>query len=305
MQQSCAPMPGQSSAVTWECDCLAHRFGNAADNGTRQPRYPTDMTDEEWARVLPLLPVPGWMRGRGGRPEAYCHRAMLDAIRYLVDNGIKWRAMPDDFPPWDRVYAFFRRWRDNALVKEFHDRLRARVREELGRDAQPTAGVIDSQSVKADAVVGAGSRGFDGGKLINGRKRHVVVDTLGLLLGVMVTAADVGDRTAAEVMLRQVANNHHRLELVWADGGYTGSLVEYCLATFALVLAIVKRSDDMRGFVVLPKRWIVERLFAHLMRSRRLVRDFERRTTSAEAMVYWSMTLLMTRRLARSRLPRG
>jgi transposase len=263
------------------------------------------MTDGEWARVLPLLPVPGWMRGRGGRPEAYCHRAMLDAIRYLVDNGIKWRAMPVDFPPWDRIYAFFRRWRDNLLVKEFHDRLRARVREELGRDAQPTAGVIDSQSVKADAVVGAESRGFDGGKLINGRKRHVVVDTLGLLLGVMVTAADTGDRTAAQALLGQVADVHHRLELVWADGGYTGSLVEYCLATFALVLAIVKRSDDMRGFVVLPKRWIVERLFAHLMRSRRLVRDFERRTTSAEAMVYWSMIGLMTRRLARSRLPRG
>jgi len=305
VQQSFVPMAGQSSAVTWECDCLAHRFGNAADNPMRERRYPTDMTDAEWARVLPLLPVPGWMRGRGGRPEAYCHRAMLDAIRYLVDNGIKWRAMPVDFPPWDRIYAFFRRWRDNALVKEFHDRLRARVREELGRDAQPTAGVIDSQSVKADAVVGADSRGFDGGKLINGRKRHVVVDTLGLLLGVMVTAADTGDRTAAKVLLRQVADAHHRLELVWADGGYTGSLVEYCLATFALVLAIVKRSDDMRGFVVLPKRWIVERLFAHLMRSRRLVRDFERRTTSAEAMVYWSMTVLMTRRLARSRLPRG
>ncbi|ASN25170.1 IS5/IS1182 family transposase [Streptomyces pluripotens] len=298
-------MAGQSSAVTWECDCLAHRFGNAADNGTRQPRYPTDMTDAEWARVLPLLPVPGWMRGRGGRPEAYCHRVMLDAIRYLVDNGIKWRAMPADFPPWDRIYAFFRRWRDHALVKEFHDRLRARVREELGRDAQPTAGVIDSQSVKADAVVGADSRGFDGGKLVNGRKRHVVVDTLGLLLGVMVTAADVGDRTAAQVLLGQVADAHHRLELLWADGGYTGSLVEHCLATFALVLAIVKRSDDQKGFVVLPKRWIVERLFAHLMRSRRLVRDFERRTTSAEAMVYWSMTGLMTRRLARSRLPRG
>jgi transposase len=298
-------MAGQSSAVTWECDCLAHRFGNAADNGTRQQHYPTDMTDEEWAQVRPLLPVPGWMRGRGGRPEGYCHRTMLDAIRYFVDNGIKWRAMPADFPPWDRVYAFFRRWRDNALVKEFHDRLRGRVREELGRDAEPTAGVIDSQSVKADAVVGADSRGFDGGKLINGRKRHVVVDTLGLLLGVMVTAADVGDRTAAQVLLEQAADAHHRLALVWADGGYTGSLVEYCLATFALVLAIVKRSDDMRGFVVLPKRWIVERLFAHLMRSRRLVRDFERRTTSAEAMVYWSMILLMSRRLARPHPQRG
>ncbi|MBP2053796.1 transposase [Streptomyces griseochromogenes] len=180
------------------------------------------MTDTEWAVVRPLLPVPGRLRGRGGPPEAYCHRAMLDAVRYLVDNGIKWRAMPADFPPWERVYAFFRRWRDHVLVKEFHDRLRSRIREREGRDTEPTAGVIDSQSVKADAVVGSDSRGFDGGKLINGQ-----------------------------------------------------------------------------GFVVVPKRWIVERLFAHLMRTRRLVRDFERRTTSAEAMVYWPMILLMTRRLAR------
>ncbi|MGW0885998.1 IS5 family transposase [Streptomyces sp. NPDC002671] len=187
------------------------------------------------------------------------------------------------------------------MVKEFHDRLRAKVREKLGRDAEPTAGVIDSQSLKADAVVGSDSRGFDGGKLVNGRKRHVVVDTLGLLLGVMVTAADTGDRAAAQVLLEQVADTHHRLALVWADGGYTGSLVEYCLATLALVLAIVKRSDDVKGFVVLPKRWIVERFFAHLMRTRRLARDFERRTASAEAVIYWSMTLLMTRRLARSR----
>ncbi|MEV5012803.1 IS5 family transposase [Streptomyces sp. NPDC056159] len=299
MLQSSVPMAGQSNSAAPSCDCLAHVYGNAADRLQRQPRYPSDLTDAEWSAIRPLLPVPCWLGGRGGRPEGYCHRAMLDAIRYLVDNGIKWRAMPADFPPWDRVYAFFRRWRENALVAEFHDRLRGRVRERLGRDAEPTAAVIDSQSVKADAVVGADSPGFDGGKNINGRKRHVVVDTLGLLLGVMVTAADVGDRTAAQVLLAQVADAHHRLALVWADGGYTGSLVEHCLAALALVLAIVKRSDNMCGFVVLPKRWIVERLFAHLMRSRRLVRDFERRTTNAEAMVYWSMTMVMTRRLAR------
>jgi len=298
-----APLEFNSAAPS--CDCVAHRFGNAVDHPERVRRYPSDMTDAEWAVVRPLLPVPGWLRGRGGQPEAYCHRQILDAVRYLVDNGIKWRAMPTDFPPWDRVYAFFRRWRDHVLVREFHDRLRGRVRREAGRDAEPTAGVIDSQSVKADAVVSADSRGFDGGKLINGRKRHVVVDTLGLLLGVMVTSADIGDRAAAKVLLAQVADAHHRLELVWADGGYTGSLVEHCLAAFALVLAIVKRSDDMRGFVVLPKRWIVERLFAHLMRSRRLARDFERRTTSAEAMIYWSMTMVMTRRLARSRSARA
>jgi transposase len=126
-----------------------------------------------------------------------------------------------------------------------------------------------------------------------------VVDTLGLMLAVMVTPADTGDRTAAQTLLARVVEAHHRLELVWADGGYTGSLVTHCLIAWALVLAIIKRSDDMRGFVVLPKRWIVERFFAHLMRTRRLARDFERTTSSAEAMVYWSMTLLMTRRLAR------
>ncbi|MFF7994662.1 transposase [Kitasatospora xanthocidica] len=223
------------------------------------------MSDAEWAVVRPLRPVPGWLRGRGGQLEAYCHRAMLDAIRYLVDNGTKRRAMPADFPPWDRVYAFFRRWRNHDLVREFHDRLRRLVRKRAGRDTEPGAGVIDSQSVKADAVVGSDSLGFDGGKLINGRKRHVVVDTL-----------------------------------VWADGGYTGSLVEYCLAALALVLAIGKRSDDMRGFVVLPTRWFVERFFAHPMRSRRLERDFERSIASAEAMVYWPMTMLMTRRVARN-----
>ncbi|SCF80859.1 IS5 family transposase [Streptomyces sp. Ncost-T10-10d] len=295
----------ESTSATLACDCLAHRFGNAGDHGGRERRYPTDMSDAEWAVARPLLPVPGWLRGRGGQPEAYCHRATLDAIRYLVDNATKWRAMPADFPPWDRVYAFFRRWRDHGMVKEFHDRLRRKVREQAGQDPEPSAGVMDSQSVKADAVVGADSRGFDGGKLVNGRKRHAVVDTLGLLLAVMVTAADTQDRAAAQVLLAQVAAAHHLLVLVWAGGDYTGSLVECCLATLALVLAIVKRSDDMRGFVVLPKRWIVERFFAHLMRSRRLVRDFERPTSSAEAMVYWSMTQLMSRRLARPRSSRA
>ncbi|MGW4101880.1 transposase [Streptomyces sp. NPDC004976] len=261
----------ESTSTTLACDCLAHRFGNAGDHPVRERRYPTDMSEAEWAVVRPLLPVPGWLRGRGGQPEAYCHRGILDAIRYLVDNAIKWRAMPADFPPWDRVYAFFRRWRDHGMVKEFHDRLRRKVREQAGRAPEPSAGAIDSQSVKADAV----------------------------------TSADVGDRAAAQVLLAQVAAAHHLLALVWADGGYTGSLVEHCLAALALVLTIVKRSDDMRGFVVLPKRWIVERFFAHLMQSRRLVRDFERSTSSAEAMVYWSMTQLMTRRLARPRSSRA
>ncbi|GAA3131364.1 hypothetical protein GCM10017687_53700 [Streptomyces echinatus] len=153
-----------SSPSTPGCDCLAHRFGNAADRPERRPRYGSDMSDAEWASVRDLLPVPGWLAGRGGRPEGYCHRQMIDAVRYLVDNGIKWRAMPSDFPPWPRVYAFFVRWRDAGLVAELHERLREAVRRDEGRSLEPSAGVVDSQSVKADATVAHVSRGFDAGK---------------------------------------------------------------------------------------------------------------------------------------------
>ncbi|AKZ57380.1 transposase [Streptomyces ambofaciens ATCC 23877] len=208
------------------------------------------MSDAEWAVVRDLLPVPGWLSGRGGRPEGYCHRQMIDAVRYLVDNGIKWRAMPADFPPWPRVYAFFARWRDTGLVTELHDRLREAVRAGEGRSAEPSAGIVDSQSVKADATVTFGSRGFDAGKKINGRKRHLLTDTLGL------------------------------------------------------VLDIVRRSEDVRGFQALPRRWVVERSFAWFLRSRRLVRDYERRPDTSEAVIRWSMIALMSRRLAaRSRRP--
>jgi transposase len=155
-------------------------YGNAADQPERQRRYPTDMTDAEWTEVRPLLPLPGWMRGRGGRPEGYCHRAILDAIRFVVDNGIKWRAMPADFPPWDRVYAFFRRWHDNALVRKFHDRLRARVREKLGRG--PAFSRLVSLAV-AVILYDAGL-GLDLARL-KGHIRRVVVRLL--WIGVLIT----------------------------------------------------------------------------------------------------------------------
>ncbi|MET9611983.1 transposase [Kitasatospora indigofera] len=147
------------------------------------------MTDEEWAVVRASLPVPRWLEGRGGQPEAYCHRQMSDAVRYLVAGGVSWRAMPVGFPAWDRVYAFYRRRRDQGLVKELHDRLRGRVREAAGRDPDRTAGIIDSQSVRAAASVPRATSGYDGGKKVPGRSRHIVVDSLGLLLTVVVTAA--------------------------------------------------------------------------------------------------------------------
>ncbi|MDX3233180.1 IS5 family transposase [Streptomyces sp. ME19-01-6] len=173
------------------------------------------MSDEEWAAVRPLLPTPAWLEGRGGQPEGYCHRQMLDAIRYLVAGGISWRSMPVDFPVWGRVYAFFRRWREHELIAEFHDRLRGQVRKREGREVEPSAGIIDAQSVKAAVSVPAASRGYDGGKQVNGRKRHVVTDTLGMLLVVAVTAANVGDREAAGGLLARLRNLHREITLVW------------------------------------------------------------------------------------------
>jgi transposase len=239
------------------------------------------------------------MNGKGGQPEGYCHRQMIDAVRYLVDNGCKWRALPADFPGWDRVYTFYRRWRDKGLITELHDRLRERLREDEGRSAEPTAAVIDSQSVKAAASVPAGSRGFDGGKLINGRKRHVIVDCLGLLLMVLVTAADVTDRDAACGMLERLRSRYRKITLVWADGGYTGRLVTWAAEHLRIALTVIKRSDDTHGFTVLPRRWVVERTLGWLMRSRRLARDYETLPTSSEALILWSMTMLMGRRLTR------
>jgi transposase len=256
------------------------------------------MTDTEWSAVRDLLPVPPWLEGRGGQPEGYCHRQMIDAVRYLIAGGITWRAMPSDFPAWDRVYAFWRRWRDHGLIGELHDRLRDRVRQAAGRDPEPTAGSIDAQSVKGAASVPAATRGFDGGKKVNGRKRHIVVDTLGLLLAVMVTAASMTDREAGQKLLSRLRQRHWRITRVWADGGYTGRLVDFARDVLRIALTVVKRSDDTSGFTVLPKRWLVERTFAWLMHSRRLARDYEGRTDSAEAMILWSMSAVMSRRLA-------
>ncbi|MFI5888355.1 IS5 family transposase [Streptomyces sp. NPDC051554] len=259
------------------------------------------MTDAEWAAIRPLLPVPAWLQGRGGQPEGYCHRQLLDAIRYLVAGGISWRAMPADFPDWSRVYAFFRRWREHGLIAEFHDRLRGRVREREGREAEPTAGIIDAQSVKAAASVPAASRGWDGGKKVGGRKRHIVTDCLGLLLVVAVTAANIGDRDAATGLLQRLRRLHRDITLVWADGGYTGSLVDWCRQKLALTLEIVKRTDDMTGFVVLPRRWVAERSNSWTMRARRNARDYERLMSHAEAHIQWAFITLMSRRLARPR----
>lgn len=281
------------------CDCVAHRFGHAADHPDRVRAYPTDLTDAEWARVAPLIPTPAWILGHGGRPEEYCHRQLIDAVLYLTDNGIKWRAMPADFPDWDDCYRFFRRWKTQGLLTAVHDRLRRACREQAGRGPEPTAAIIDSQSLRAAETVGRDQRGYDGAKKIDGTKRHIAIDTIGLLLAVVVTAANIQDRDGAIPLLTRMAALCLRIGHIWADSAYAGALVTWAATDLHATLEIVKRSDAQRGFVLLPRRWVVERTLAWLVRHRRLARDYERRHESHEELVRWAMTRLMARRLAR------
>lgn len=268
----------------------------------RVPRYPSDVTDTQWALLRPEAQavMAELRRSAAGRPMEHDLRAVLDAIGYVTRYGIEWRALPVDFPPWQAVYAFFERWNARGLPQGLVDRLRGRLRVASGRADLPTAGSIDSQSVKAADTVGAASRGFDGGKKINGRKRHIAVDTLGLLLTVTVTAASVQDRDGAHRLLALLRERFSTISLVWADGGYAGRLVSWAAQVLALTLTIVKRSDDTTGFVVLPRRWVVERTFGWLLRYRRLVRDYERRPEHHEAMVLWATVTIMTRQLDRT-----
>lgn len=284
---------------TAPCDCLAHLYGNAGDRPLRKRFYDTDMSDEEWQVIRRVMPLPGWLCGRGGNPEGYCHREMFDAVRYFVSNGIKWRAVPADFPPWGAVYAFQHRWQAEELLDVLHDRLREQVRLLEGRDdPEPTAAIVDSQSLRGASTLTGERRGYDGAKLVSGSKRHIAVDCLGLLLVVLVSAADLQDRDAGVQLLDAVRRLSTRVRLVWADSGYAGALVDWARQKLALKVEVVRRSDDMSGFVVLPRRWVVERTFAWLVNCRRLVRDYERTAAAHEAYVKWAMVTLMTRRLA-------
>jgi len=263
----------------------------------RERRYPTDVTDAQWAVLDPLLPDPAWLAGRGGRREKHCRRMIVDAILYVVDNGIKWRALPADFPPWPTVYKRFALWEKVGASQRMLDALRDRARLSAGRAAAPSAAIVDSQSVRAAETVSQATRGYDAGKKVQGRKRHIVVDTLGLLVAVLVTPASTQDRVAARCLLRRLRTiAGRRVRLVWADGGYTGALLDWARKTLGLVVEIVKR-PDLPHFTVLPRRWVVERTLAWITRHRRCVRDYERLRHHHEAMVRWSMIRITSRRL--------
>lgn len=293
---SCAIQP--SGAAPEVACCRLAPFHHTPTAG-RARRYPSDTTDAQWAILDRLLPDPAWLAGRGGRPETHCRREIVDAIFYLVDNGIKWRALPADFPPWSTVYNYLAAWEAAGLTQQVLDGLRDRVRLHEGRTAEPTAGIIDSQSVRAAQTVPVTSRGYDAGKKVTGRKRHIAVDTLGLLLCVLVTAASVQDRDGAPPLLSMLAASCRRVRLAWADGGYAGKLLDWATATINLTVKIVKRSDDARGFVVLPRRWVVERTLAWITGHRRCVRDYERLPQHHATMVRWSMIRITSRRLTR------
>ncbi|GII06161.1 DDE transposase [Planobispora takensis] len=266
----------------------------------RRRRYPSDATDAEWALLEPLLPVPACQSERGGRPEKHDRRTVVDAIRYVVDNGCKWRALPHDYGiPWQTVYGFFARWARAGVVSSILVQLRRAIRLRAGRCPNPVAAILDSQSVKAAETVSKATRGYDANKKISGRKRSVLVDTMGLVLLVMVTPADRSDRDCARDLLARVRMLHPQLTLVWADGAYAGVLVEWARRFLNLTLKIVSKVAGQVGFTVLPRRWIVERSLSWFLRARRNVRDYERTPAHSEAHLCWAAITLMTRRLTR------
>jgi len=278
--------------------------------------YLTDLSDAEWNCIAPLFPAAPLQ----GRPRLHSHREIINAVFYLVRSGCAWRLLPHDLPPWKTVYHYFRLWRRNGLWERLHTTLREQVRAKIGREAQPSAGIIDSQSVKTIGLRGSG--GYDTGKKIKGRKRHLLVDTQGFVLKAKVHAADIMDRDGVMLLVDGAATQFPRLRHVWLDAGYNGKGKgkDWIEKTLGWTAKIVQHPPKPRyiwlpkgvepdwdkimvqlpspGFHVLPRRWIVERTFAWLGQNRRLSKDYEQHCESEEAWIYIAMTRLMARRLA-------
>ncbi|MFI6513920.1 IS5 family transposase [Streptosporangium sp. NPDC050855] len=271
-----------------------------------QRPYPSDLSDARWALIEPVLST--WRadrRGRGldiGRPCEHDLRAIMNAILYIDRTGIPWRYLPHEYPPWQSVYGYFAHWQSDGVFTQLSGLLRRLARAAQGRDPEPTACVIDAQSVKTSANVPATGQGYDAGKKIAGRKRSIVTDTLGLLIAVMVTAANFSDGAAGLPLLAQVAADHPTITKAWADSAYRTTVIEGG-AALGIDVEVIRRDPATRGFTALPRRWVVERTLGWLMFHRRLARDYEALPARSEAMIHIAMIDLMTRRLTRENTP--
>jgi transposase len=256
--------------------------------------YPSDLTDAQWALIEPLLPEPN----TDGRPEKHPRREVVNAILYMVRSGCPWRYLPADLPPWQTVYWYFTRWEDAGVTEKLLATLRIKARVQAGRAPEPSAGIIDSQSVKGADTVGRDSRGYDAGKKVNGRKRFIVTDTCGLLVTVAVLAASWQDRDGAKTALLG-AYLATPIRHVFADSGFAGRLVDWARDILTTTVEIVRKPADQQGFAVQPRRWVVERTLAWLTACRRLARDYERHPEVSEAIVRWAAIAGMARRITR------
>ncbi len=257
-----------------------------------KPTYPSDLTPQQWEYSKDLLPP----AKPGGRPRSLDMHAVVNGNLYVVVGGIQWRMLPKEYPCWKSVYPYFRHWSRTGIWKRIHDTIRAVLRRRGGRHKHPTAGRLDSQTVKAGSH--GNVRGDDAGKKILGRKRHVVVDTLGWVLAVVVTSAALPDRAGARLVLRRLGGVGKRLERVWVDGAYDGALLPWAQAPLGIVLTLVKKLTGQQGVQVLPHRWVVERTFGWFTLHRRLVKDYEVKPRQSESMIDRAMLRLMLRRLA-------
>jgi putative transposase len=256
-------------------------------------QYPTDLTDRQWCCIKDLIPS----AKRGGRPRRVDMRQVINAILFILVGGIQWRMLPREYPNWQTVYTYFRQWRDDGTWYRIHETMRTQVRRKVGRHKHPTAGALDSQSVKTSHL--GGERGYDSGKKVRGRKRHILVDTMGLLLKVVVTVASLSENAGARLVLTRREGGTKKLRRVWVDGGYRGTILDWAWNRCKIILDRVLRPEGSKGFVLLPRRWVVERTFAWLLRCRRLSMDYERLPASSEAWIYIAMIRVMVRRLAR------